>query len=291
MDHWDEVRSAYHVVRSGTVSGAAAALGVHHATVIRHIDALEERLGTKLFQRHARGYVATEAGEDLARVAQTTEDQFALLEGRLRGQGEGVTGELIVTALPSLGPLLVPVMAELQAAHPGLVVRYLSSGRLFRLSYGEAHVAIRAGSATQEPDNIVQPLASLPIGLFGSTDYLARAGRPESEADLAGHRFAVFDDIPGRAVSQRWLFERVPASAAVFRASEDGAIAQAIRSGAGLGFLPRWWAAQCPELIEVLPAAADWAAPLWLVSHVDLHRTPKVQACLAALKEAAKGWR
>jgi PadR family transcriptional regulator AphA len=30
--------------------------------VIRHIDAIEARLGVKLFQRHARGYTPTEAG-------------------------------------------------------------------------------------------------------------------------------------------------------------------------------------------------------------------------------------
>ena len=63
MDNWDEIRTAYHVARAGTVSGAAADLGVHHATVIRHIDALEARLNVKLFQRHARGYTATEAGQ------------------------------------------------------------------------------------------------------------------------------------------------------------------------------------------------------------------------------------
>ncbi len=57
---------------------------MHHATVIRHIDALEKRLGTKLFQRHARGYTATEAGRDLQLVAQTTEDQFSQLVGRSR---------------------------------------------------------------------------------------------------------------------------------------------------------------------------------------------------------------
>jgi hypothetical protein len=28
----------------------------------------------------------------------------------------------------------------------------------------------------------------------------------------------------------------------------------------------------------------EWQSPLWLVSHVDLHRTPKVQAALAAFK-------
>ena len=53
MDNWDEIRTAYQVARMGTVSGAADVLGVHHATVIRHIDALEGKLGEKLFQRHA----------------------------------------------------------------------------------------------------------------------------------------------------------------------------------------------------------------------------------------------
>ncbi|MEM7520358.1 MAG: LysR family transcriptional regulator, partial [Pseudomonadota bacterium] len=47
MDSWDEIKTAYQVARNGTVSGAAEALGVHHATVIRHIDALEGRLGVK----------------------------------------------------------------------------------------------------------------------------------------------------------------------------------------------------------------------------------------------------
>ena len=45
MDNWDEIKTAYQVARMGTVSGAADVLGVHHATVIRHIDALEGRAG------------------------------------------------------------------------------------------------------------------------------------------------------------------------------------------------------------------------------------------------------
>ncbi|MGA1181477.1 MAG: helix-turn-helix domain-containing protein, partial [Marivivens sp.] len=49
MEHWDEIRTAYQVAKQGKVSGAADVLGVHHATVIRHIDALEARLGAKLF--------------------------------------------------------------------------------------------------------------------------------------------------------------------------------------------------------------------------------------------------
>ena len=85
MDNWDEIKTAYQVARLGTVSGAAEVLGVHHATVIRHIDALETQLGAKLFQRHARGYTATEAGKDLLQVAAATDDQFSQLAGRIKG--------------------------------------------------------------------------------------------------------------------------------------------------------------------------------------------------------------
>ena len=107
MENWDEIRTAFQVARLGTVSGAAEVLGVHHATVIRHIDALEKRLGAKLFQRHARGYTPTEAGRDLLLVAQTTEEQFGQLASRIKGQGETVTGELVVTAITGIADLIV----------------------------------------------------------------------------------------------------------------------------------------------------------------------------------------
>jgi len=152
MENWDEIRTAFQVARLGTVSGAAEVLGVHHATVIRHIDALEKRLGAKLFQRHARGYTPTEAGRDLLAVAQTTEEQFGQLASRIKGQGETVTGELVVTSITGIADLLSPVFAAYMADFPGVKIRFLTDMRVFRLDYGEAHIAIRAGAAPQEPD-------------------------------------------------------------------------------------------------------------------------------------------
>ena len=118
MENWDELRTAYQVARLGTVSGAAEVLGVHHATVIRHIDALEARLAVKLFQRHARGYTPTEAGRDLLAVAQAADEQFLQLANRMKGHGETVQGELIVTSISGVADLLVPVLAGFQAEHP-----------------------------------------------------------------------------------------------------------------------------------------------------------------------------
>ena len=290
MDNWDEVRTAYQVARLGTVSGAAEVLGVHHATVIRHIDAIEARLGVKLFQRHARGYTPTEAGEDLMRVAQATDDQLSQLAGRIKGQGDGVSGELVVTSLVSLSPLIAPALADFQRLHDGVVVRYLTGDRLFRLEYGEAHVAIRAGRAPEQPDNVVQPFLRQRFALYASRDYLARFGTPASEAEFAGHRFVGIDDPASRAPFSKWLRETVPADQIAFRATETLTLHEALLAGAGIGFCAVWDGEREPDLVQVLAPRDEWSAPLWLVTHVDLHRTAKVQACLAFLKDRARGW-
>lgn len=287
---WDEVRTAYQVARIGTVSGAADALGVHHATVIRHVDALEKRLGVKLFQRHARGYTATEAGRDLLQVAQATDDQFTQLAGRLRGRGEAVTGELVITSLTSVAPKLVPALVRFRNDHPQVIVRYLTGERLYRLEYGEAHVAIRAGAPPEQPDNVVQRFVVHEVALYASRGYLDRHGTPRSEDDLARHWFVGSDDPASRAPFHRWMHETIPAERIVFRGNDNRLLRDAVLAGVGLGAVAVWDAVQFPDLVEVFGPRPEWSAPLWLVTHVDLHRTPKVQTFLKFLKAEAAAW-
>lgn len=285
MENWDEIRTAYHVARMGTVSGAAEVLGVHHATVIRHIDALEGRLGVKLFQRHPRGYTATEAGQDLLRVAQATDDQFSQFAGRVKGRGADVSGELVVTSLVSLTAQVAPVLAEFQRAYPKIVVRYLTGSRLFRLEYGEAHVAIRAGVAPNQPDNVVQHLLDFGFGAYASSSYVAAHGIPKSEADYPQHRFIGPDDRDSRAPFFNWMQAHVPEASVTFRCSDDRAANDAVLAGAGIGFFSNIVARNFPDLVEVHAPRPEWSATLWLVTHVDLHRTAKVQALLRFLKD------
>ncbi len=290
MDNWDEVRTAYYVAKIGTVSGAAEVMGVHHATVIRHIDAIETRLGARLFQRHARGYSPTEAGEDLLRVAQATDDQLSQLSGRIKGRGDAVTGELIVTSLGSLNYLLLPVLTAFQGDYPNLVVRYLTGDRLFRLEYGEAHVAIRAGRAPDQPDNVVQPFFHQKLTLYASEDYVARHGRPKEMGAYGNHRFVGSDDENTRAPYSRWMREHVPMQNIIFRSGDVHALREAVMQGVGIGFMPVTLAQKLPGLVQMQPPLDAWTAPLWLVTHRDLHRTAKVQAFLSFLKEQAKDW-
>lgn len=280
FESWDDIRIALAVAKAGTVSGAAAKLGVHHATVIRRVDALETQLGTRLFQRHPRGYALTEAGQTLLHFADDADERFLQMASRIAGAGDRIDGELVITSLPTLAGTVIPRLDGLLKRHPGLRLRYVTDARLYRLSTGEAHIAIRAGAKPTEPDYIVQEFSSLKQSLYAAPAYLAKFGPVD---DLTKHRFAV--PKPGsegqRTPFMRWLQERIPPENVVFVSNDLEAIEIIVRSGHALAaLLP----AQSEGLTEVM-TSSEWASNLWLVTHVDLHRSPKVQAALGALRE------
>lgn len=279
MDSWDDIRIALAVARSGTVSGAAERLGVHHATVIRRIDALESRLGARLFQRHPRGYSLTEAGRTLLDAGSAADERFAQMAARIAGAGARIEGEITVTALPELSDLVMPRLIAPLTRHPGLRLRYVTDPRLFRLDAGEAHIAIRAGARPTEPDYVVSRMGVLPMPLWAAPDYLHRYGPVE---DLAAHRLILPGPEARRAPHMQWLAGRIGPEAVAMESNDSAARLAAIRAGLGIGWLPR---AMAEGLVEVM-ALPDWESTLWLVSHVDLHRSPKVQAVWQALRES-----
>ncbi len=283
LEPWDELRTALHVARAGTVSGAAASLGVHHATVIRHIDALEDRISVKLFQRHAKGYTPTEAGKAMFETTAEAEKCFDQLASRLTGLQEGIQGPVIITAIPELSTALLPALTEMLARHPELEPCLRTEARILRLEYGEAHLAIRAGREPLDPDNVVQSLGTLEIALYASDAYLHHHGTPgTTEASLQTHRFIAAAQPDPRAVHDQWLAEL--GGRIVLRSNDHGLRLAAVRAGLGIGFLPVAEGAAA-GLSPLAVKCDDWHAPLWLVTHVDLHRSPKVQSCSRILRQ------
>lgn len=286
MENWTEVRTAFQVARLGTVSAAAEVLSIHRVTVIRHIEVLEAELGEKLFIRHTKGYMPTEAGLELMRVAQATEEQFEQLGARLRAQAQLKSGELVVTSVPIVGQLLMPAFDAFAQRHPDVQLRHIASSRTLKLERGEAHVAVRIAPGAEEPDNVIQPLTRFELGLFASPDYLARAGAPKREADLKKHRFVALDDMfqaNSAKIYLEALAEAAPKAKVFFRSTSLDCIDEALQAGLGIGFAPVFKAKQL-GLERVLPDVSR-EGRLNLVTHVDLHRTERVQELLKALKE------
>lgn len=284
LDNWNEMRTAYKVAKLGTVSAAADALAVHRATVIRHIDSLEAELGSRLFLRHPRGYTTTDVGKDMLQVAAATDEQFTQLAGSTQGRSSEISGELIVTSVEIMSRFLLPALGRFREKYPRTSVRYLVDGKLYKLEYGEAHIAVRAGSKPDYPDNIARHFFTIRTGLYAHQDYVAKHGIPKSPDEFSRHIF-VSSDRPNSGVAfRRWMQRNIPLENIALKSSSQRVERQALLSGLGIGFYPAHEAAQ-QGLVEVIAPVEQWNVDFWLVTHVDLHRSAKVQAFLAILKE------
>ena len=283
MDHWTEIRTAYGVARSGTVSKAAQKLGVHRATVNRHIDALEAEIGTRLFLRHRRGYELTDAGREFMEIAERSYDMLEDFFGRIRVQSADVEGEVIVATLFPLTDLILPAILEFRRHHPKTRVRVTTGDELARLELAEAHVALRVGSKATNADYVVQPFCTLDFALFAHRTYIDRHGRPQGQ-DLTGHALVGNPDAHSAAPFEVWLATNVDPEQLVLVSANPKVLEDALRSGEGIGFMPVSYARTLPDLEQIVPALPDWQVESWLVTHVDVHRTDKVQSMLNCLK-------
>jgi DNA-binding transcriptional LysR family regulator len=284
MNTWNLIRTAHQLAKLGTISATAEALGIHRATVLRHIDALEEESQSKLFQRHARGYIPTEAGEDLMLVAGATEDQFAQLFNRLKQQPEHLSGNFIITSLPLLVPIIIPILKQFQLLHPAIQLQYLTSEKLFRLEFGEAHVAIRSGVKPILPDNVVMPFMRQNLALYAHKEYLEKNGYPNSPALLKEHSFISFADLLPRIPVHKWIIDHIQVKNIVLKTNDPQVLQEAILGGLGIGFMLKNEAQVNDQLIELFPPLKEWFVDHWLVTHGDLHRSAKVQAFLSILR-------
>ena len=283
MDNWNEIRTAAHVARLGTISAASNALGVHRATVTRHIDALEGILDAKLFQRHARGFTPTELGLELLRIADATDAQFGELHRLARGSADEISGRVVVTALDVLVPYILPMIADVQVEHPNLGIDLVTSDRMLKLEYGEAALAFRIGRKPDHPDNVVIRIGTVEMGLYAAPSYVSRYGLPEV-GTFSGHAFVGPDGSAPRPPYFAWLAATVPETAVKLRTNSVASSFEAVVVGLGIGFLPTH-AAEQTGCTAVHPPEPSWHEAIWAVTHVDLHKTSKVQALLGVLRQ------
>lgn len=285
---WNDIHIAYQVAQYGTLTAAAEALDVHHSTVLRRINALEKRLGTRLFHRHARGYTPTEAGQLLTQAAENTQTNFDRLFGQLQGVDTQLKGTLVVTSVNTMTPNITPLLAEFQSLYPEIKLEYAAESRVYKLEHGEAHVGIRPGAKPTDPDYVVQALARSSTTLYASQSYINQYGRMRDLQDIAGHRFISTMSSYGFVHFMRWINENIPEEQIYYRSSDFTGFIPAIKAGLGVAPLSCWLANTEPTLHPLLAPPEEWQGELWLVTHRDMHRTSKVQAFTQFLKKRMK---
>jgi DNA-binding transcriptional LysR family regulator len=284
--HWDLLRSFEAVVRTGSLSGAARDLASTQPTVGRHIELLEQQLGTALFVRSRRGLTPTETALDLLPHAQAMAAASAALLRTASGEREEARGTVRLAASEVVGgEILPPLLADFAEDHPGIAVELVLDNRAEDLLRREADVAVRMFRPTQGA-LIARRIADVPVGLYAHRDYIARHGRPETLDDLREHRLIG----PDTNRMQLAMLEELALEAGreTFRYRTDSDLAQhaLLRAGAGIGGMQHHLAARDPNLVPVLVDQLTLPLEMWLVMHEDLKASRRVRLLYEFLAKA-----
>jgi DNA-binding transcriptional LysR family regulator len=288
-ESWDWYRTFDAVVTLGSLSAAARELGLTQPTVGRHIDSLEAALGGELFTRSPTGLQATELAREIAPYAAQLGKTSAALHRAATARQGAIAGTVRVSAPEVLAVEVLPaIVAELQEAHPELVIELSASDAIEDLLHREADVAVRAAEPAQEA-LLVRKIGELPVGMFAHRRYLARRSTPQTLAELAGHRFVGFDRQTAyiRAMAKR--YPRLAELRTTFRADSSLAQLAAIRAAVGIGLCQTGLAIRDRELVRVVPSV-ELALPCYVAMHEDLKASVRCRAVFDALATGLKAY-
>ena len=285
MNNWAEFRTAMMVAKHGSASAAASELGLHRATVSRHIEVVEASLGTTLFLRHARGVKLTDAGQEMLEVAGRVEDMLIDLKGRTRGRIGQLSGELKVSSLGGVVNFIMPAIQVFKELYPDISVSYLSDMQLMQLEYGDAHVAIRAGPKPTVPEYIVLPYRRIEFGLYGHRDYVDKKRRSKNKVNLADFKYIGPTEENTKAPYVKWLSQLHPNPDIAIRVNDFHCTIPAVLAKLGVGTIAEVVARDFSDLVAVVPPSQKTSFPLWIVTHRDLKNVTKVREFVRILIE------
>ena len=284
MDRLTAMQVFVAVAQNGSFSATADQLDMSRAMVTRHVEALEQWLGARLFQRTTRSVTLTDAGESCLRRSQ---QMLALMEDvqeETSHQDGALRGQLRVTCSMSFAyAQLAAALADFLGLHPNIKVDLQASDGVLNLVEARIDLAIRI-SAEPDPALIGRVLAPCASVLVASPAYLAQHGKPQVPADLATHRCLSYANF-GKST---WAFARGGARCEVqlgsrFSANEATALMRATLAGAGVSLQPSYLANPLladGRLQQVLP---DWDLPMLSIYALypsRKHLAPAVRALL-----------
>lgn len=134
------------IAESGSFSRASLRISVAQPVLSRHIRALEQELGVKLYHRTGHGIILNDAGKHLEQYAHGILDTAALAKASLTTLGKNPAGRVSIGMSPSVQAVLAqPLVEQFRLAYPDVSLSIMEgfSGHVQDwLSTGQLDVAI-----------------------------------------------------------------------------------------------------------------------------------------------------
>lgn len=294
MDHLQSLSIFTAVADEEGFAAAARALGLSPPVVTRAVQALEDRLGVRLFDRTTRSVSLTETGRGYYADCQRILGDLEEADRRAAGLHSAPRGRVIVTASSLFGRKIVtPALVGLLDLYPEISLSTLFVDRVVHLQDEGIDVAVRIAHL---PDS---SLMAVRVGavrriVVASPEYLDRMGAPERPEDLAQHDLIHFSssvDIAG------WTFHRNGKSALTKVAARlqtntaDVAVAAAC-AGRGITRVLSYQAADEIAAGLLTPVLSDYNppdVPVHVVHKEAHHVSARVRAVVDHLTAELRG--
>jgi DNA-binding transcriptional LysR family regulator len=256
------------IMELGTLRAAAAEAGQEPSSISRRLNALERRLGTRLFDRSQGGSRPTEAGlryyDRLRRII----GDYDALQADIAGEDAAPRGLLRVNAPIDLGAGFVARwLLDFQEQFPGVQTELILTPRALDLTASGMDIVLRVGDLP-DSDLVARRLALVPRVLVAAPALLARHGVPQTPADLAALPHVFFQPEnrarPMVLTGPDGTRHDIPRTGRV-TVNAMAPLVQAVVRGHGLHLGPRWafaTALAAGELVEVMPGFTSPALPL-----------------------------
>ena len=267
---WDDLQILLAVASERSLSGAARAIGVNHATVLRRIEALEGKAGVTLFDRPPGGYRLRPEAQNLMSSLTSIAQSVDRVERSLIAARLGTGGSVRLTTTDSIAHLLLPRhLARLRALHPEMEVSVIVSNLPLDLTRPEAEITIRP--AVTLPSGLKgQQAAKMGFGIYASAAYLA--DNPGDEP--AQHRWIGVEPPLSRSPVGEFQ-NRLPTPPLV-RADSFPIMARLAAEGEGLTMIPDFVARAEPDLVAAPAFPERVTTSIWIAAHADLAAVPQV---------------
>ena len=280
--NWDNLRYVLTVAKKGSIAAASRELGVNRTTVMRRIDAFQQALGCRIFERSRSGYVLTIEAEKIIDAAQEVETTLFNIQRQIEGRELRLEGELRVTTTDTLMDSLIgPHLASFQHKHPHITISVAMTNNILDLTRRDADIAIRP---TQSPDPplVGNRVADIKFGVYASAEYLKRSGKLSFEQ----HRWLGFDSNMLSTHPSKWLDEKIDRDNIGFRSDSFIALKVAAENSMGLALLPYYLGDSSSQLQRLAVKTDELTTGLWLLTHPDLIRSARVQAFMDHFNDA-----
>ena len=283
---WERQRAFLAVLGEGSLSGAARVLGLSQPTVRRRIEDLERQVGAPLFTRSPSGLTPTGVARDLGQHARTMATAAEAFMRTASGDADAAEGVVRITASEVIGvEVLPPILAELRARHPGLILELSLGSRNEDLLRREADVAVRMSLPAQK-SLVARRIGAVRLGLFARRGVLEAHGTPTALEDLNRLPLIGYESETNSIRALKAMGLTLRREDFIYRTDNDLAQLAAIRGGVGIGVCQSRLAARDPDLVAVLPDVFHFDLDTWIVMHEDLRRVRRVRLVYEAL---AKG--